>query len=151
MPSALLSRACEYGLRACLYLSSSSRDGYVSIREISEKLDISAAFLTKVLQQLTAAGIMASSRGPAGGVAFTRPLSQITLKDIVVAIDGGQMFTECVLGLPGCGEQKPCPFHARWAVERERLEKIFRQTSLDDMAGTMETFDTRLRPLPRTD
>jgi Rrf2 family transcriptional regulator, iron-sulfur cluster assembly transcription factor len=145
MPSALLSRACEYGLRACLYLAANARDGYISIREISEKLDISGAFLTKVLQQLTAAGIMESSRGPAGGVAFKRPLSQVSLKDVVVAIDGPQMFTECVLGLPGCGEQKPCPFHARWAVERERLEKLFGQTSLEDMAGTMENLDFRLR------
>jgi Rrf2 family transcriptional regulator, iron-sulfur cluster assembly transcription factor len=145
MPSALLSRAAEYGLRACLHLAASPRDGFVSIREISEKLDISGAFLTKVLQQLTAAGIMSSSRGPAGGVTFARPLAQITLKDLVVAIDGSHVFTECILGLPGCGEQKPCPIHARWAVERERLEELFGGTTLADVAGTMQTFDVRLR------
>ena len=146
----LLSNGCEYGLRAALYLASLEdnsleEENYVSIRQISEALDISPSFLTKVLQQLTKAGLMQSLRGPKGGVAMARPAGEILIKDLVVAIDGPALFRECVLGLPGCGEEKPCPLHDSWASERGRLERLFERMSLADLAGRMNTFDLRLR------
>src|SRR5690625_7578709 len=86
-------------MRATLHLATLKSDGYVSIRAISEELDISFHFLTKIFQKLTQAGILASFRGPNGGVALARPATRITLLDIVIAIDGPELFTECVLGL----------------------------------------------------
>ncbi|NBC18907.1 MAG: Rrf2 family transcriptional regulator [Bacteroidetes bacterium] len=144
----MLSSACEYGLRAALYLASLRPDGYVPIRQISDELDISFPFLTKVFQQLTQADLMTSMRGPKGGVAFTRPADQITLKEIVLAIDGPELFEDCVLGLPGCGDQKPCPIHDQWTTERKRLDAMFSNVTLGDMADDIEAFDVRLRALP---
>ncbi len=140
----MLSSACEYGLRAALYLASLDAGGYVPIRRLSEDLGISFPFLTKIFQQLTQAGLLTSYRGPNGGVAFTRPPGQITLKEIVVAIDGPDLFEACVLGLPGCGEQKPCPLHAAWATERARLDALFAGTTLADMADRIDQLDVRL-------
>lgn len=142
----LLSKACEYGLRAALYLASLDEDGYVSIRVISDELDISFPFLTKIFQQLNEAGLLESHRGPSGGVAFTKPADEITLLDIVVAIDGSDLFKECVLGLPNCGEDKPCPIHERWAEERTRLKTMFQHNTLDDMAERIQDFEVRLVP-----
>lgn len=142
----LLSKACEYGLRAALYLASLDREGYVSIRTISDELDISFPFLTKIFQQLNEAGLLESHRGPSGGVAFTQPTDAITLYEIVVAIDGEDLFEECVLGLPGCGDDKPCPIHNRWAEERDRLEALFKKHTLADMAEGIRNFDVRLVP-----
>jgi Rrf2 family protein len=144
----LLSKACEYGLRAALYLASIDEDGYVSIRTISDKLDISFPFLTKIFQQLNEAGLLKSHRGPSGGVAFTKPTDAITLYEVVVAIDGEKLFEECVLGLPNCGEDKPCPIHDRWAEERSRLEHMFKHNTLADMATRIKDFDVRLVPTP---
>jgi Rrf2 family protein len=144
----MLSSACEYGLRAALHLASLRPDGYVPIRQISEELDISFPFLTKVFQQLTQADLMTSMRGPKGGVAFTRPADQITLKEIVLAIDGPGLFKDCVLGLPGCGDQKPCPIHDQWVTERQRLDAMFSGITLIDMAEDIEAFNVRLRALP---
>ena len=141
----LLSNGCEYGLRAALYLASLEEETYVSIRQIGEALDISPSFLTKVMQQLTKAGLMQSLRGPKGGVALAQPAEDILLKDLVVAIDGPALFRECVLGLPGCGEEKPCPLHDRWATERERLERLFERMSLADLAERIRTSDLRLK------
>lgn len=143
----LLSKSCEYGIRATLYLSTLRRDGYVSIREISEELDISFHFLTKIFQKMTQAGLLESFRGPNGGIMLAKPQSQITLLDIVVAIDGPDLFRECVLGLPGCGNEKPCPMHNRWAVERERLETMFSRTTLAEMADNIDEFDFRLKAM----
>jgi len=130
----LLSKGCEYGLSAAMYLASIEQNGYVPIRTISEHLDISYPFLTKVLQKLNEAGHIASMRGPNGGVALSRSPQQVTLKEIIVAIDGSKLFTECVLGLPGCGSGKPCPMHDQWEGVRDHLDVLFGGLSLAEAA-----------------
>lgn len=140
----MLSKACEYALRASVYLTALRPQGYVSIRDIGEHLDISFPFLTKVFQKLTQAGIMQSFRGPNGGIALARPAEQISLLDIVIAVDGPGLFRDCVLGLPGCGEERPCPMHDRWAVERERLRAMFQRQTLSDTAIRLQGGEFRL-------
>lgn len=143
----LLSKRCEYGLRAMLYLSALGEASgpdptqeYVSIRTVSNELSIGFSFLTKVLQELNDAGLLTSKRGRGGGVALTRPPSDISIYDIVVALEGDELFNECVLGLPGCGEAEPCPLHDHWTDERERMETKFRETTLTEVP------DVRLAP-----
>lgn len=129
----MLSQSCEYGLRAALYLASLDEDGYVSIGTISEELDISFPFLTKIFQRLNDADLLTSKRGPNGGVALTRPADEITLYEIVVAIDGEDLFRECVLGLPGCGDAEPCPLHDQWVEKRTQVEEMFRTAALTEL------------------
>jgi Rrf2 family protein len=129
----MLSKSCEYGLRAALYLASLDEEGYVPISTISEELDISFPFLTKIFQKLNDAGLLESQRGPKGGVALTRPAEDVTLYEIVAAIDGDALFRECVLGLPNCGDADPCPLHEQWVPKREQLETMFRNASLAEL------------------
>ena len=144
----LLSKSCEYGLRASLHLATLEREEeFVSISEISEALDISFHFLTKTFQKLTEAGIMHSHRGPKGGIALARPADDVTLLDIVLAIDGPDLFEECILGLPECGNQRPCPIHERWATERSRLEVMFTRKSLAETAKEVREQNLRLKDL----
>ena len=129
----MLSKSCEYGLRATFYLASLDEEGYVSTRSISEDLDISFPFLTKIFQQLNDAGLLASRRGPNGGVTLTKPGNDVALYDIVVSLDGDDLFEECVLGLPRCGDAEPCLLHEQWSDERNRVEHMFRTTTLADL------------------
>jgi Rrf2 family protein len=129
----MLSKSCEYGLRASLYLASLDHDGYVSIGTISEDLDISFPFLTKIFQKLNDAGLLESQRGPKGGVALTKPADTVSLYEIVVAIDGDDLFSECVLGLPNCGNAEPCPLHDEWAEKRSDVETMFRNATLAEL------------------
>jgi len=129
----MLSKSCEYGLRAALYLSTLDSDGYVSIGAISDELDISFPFLTKIFQKLNEAGLLTSQRGPNGGVALTEAPEEIALYDIIVAIDGDSLFEDCVLGLPGCGNAEPCPLHDQWIDKREQVETMFRTATLADL------------------
>jgi len=129
----MLSKSCEYGLRATLYLASLDHEGYTSIGTISEELDISFPFLTKIFQKLNEAGLLTSQRGPNGGVALTDAPDDIALYDIVVAIDGDDLFEECVLGLPGCGEAEPCPLHDPWSEKRKEVETMFRNATLAEL------------------
>jgi Rrf2 family protein len=151
----MLSKSCEYGLRAMLYLSThvatdgadGGHDGpsapvhaYVSLQTVSDDLGIGPSYLTKVCQQLNEAGLLVSKRGRGGGIALAQPPDAISLYDIVVAIDGDGLFEECVLGLPGCGEAEPCPLHDHWSDERDRIRATFEKTSLAEVP------DVRLTP-----
>ncbi|MEL7832932.1 Rrf2 family transcriptional regulator [Fodinibius sp. Rm-B-1B1-1] len=129
----LLSSACVYGLRASVYLAAVSGGAYISIKEISSDLDISHHFLTKVLQQLTKADLMESRKGPKGGIRLAHSPGDLTLLEIVAAIDGMDVLTECALGLPGCGSEKPCPIHEKWVDTREAIQKMLTDTSLQEL------------------
>lgn len=140
----LLSNACVYGLRASVYLAAVTEDSYVSIKKISNDLDISHHFLTKVLQQLTSANLMESMKGPKGGVRLTHPTEDISLIEIVAAIDGMDILTECALGLPGCGSAKPCPIHDKWADTRDEIRKMLSNTSLQELVDQGKSGNLRI-------
>lgn len=145
----ILSRACNYGILASLYIAKEerSKSGYTSIRQLSNELNISFHFLTKILQTLTAEGILLSHKGPKGGVMLAKKPEDITILDLVYAIDGSEIFTECVLGLPGCGNQDPCPMHFQWAEVREQLKEMFEGKTLAETAGDIEEMKLRLSNL----
>ena len=130
----LLSKSCVYGLRASIYLASKSEGEFISIKEMSANLEISFHFLTKILQQLTAEALMKSYKGPNGGIRLTKKGREATLLDMVIAIDGPELFTECALGLPGCGSEKPCPLHESWVDTRASIQGMLERTTLDQIA-----------------
>lgn len=140
----LLSKSCVYGLRATLYLAAIGDEEYISIGKISEDLDISRHFLTKILQELTAEELLESYKGPKGGVRLARGADDISLLEIVKAIEGPELFTECVLGLPGCGMQKPCPIHHEWMNYRNGLQEMLAGTSLKKVAEEGKAGNMRL-------
>lgn len=143
----MLSKSCEYGLRALLYLAAEEQSGYVSVKTISGRLDISFAFLGKIFQSLNDAGLTVSRRGPRGGVGLARDPETITLYDVVAALDGEALFTECVLGLPGCGDATPCPLHDSWVQQRDQIELLFRRATLAEAAEETRTQNYRLAAL----
>ena len=140
----LLSKSCVYGLRASLYLAAKDSDGYIPIRQMSDKLEISFHFLTKILQQLTSEGILESYKGPNGGVRLKRSGEDISLMEIVLAIDGDYMLTECALGLPGCGVMKPCPIHEKWAETRDNIKNMLETTTLSELSKKGKNLDLRM-------
>jgi Rrf2 family transcriptional regulator, iron-sulfur cluster assembly transcription factor len=147
---ALLSKACEYGLRASLYVAAHGNGrAFVPIREIAEQLSISFHFLTKILQQLTDAGILKSYRGPRGGVALARPAPRIPLLDVVKALDGEELFRRCVLGLDACDGRNPCPLHGKWAGLRAGLGDVFSGAMIDELAGGISREEFRLTDTKR--
>ncbi|MDZ7721085.1 MAG: Rrf2 family transcriptional regulator [Balneolaceae bacterium] len=140
----LLSKSCVYGLRASLYLASRENGEYIPIRKMSGKLEISFHFLTKILQQLTAEGLMESFKGPNGGVRLSKDGTEIPLMDIVLAIDGPQLLTECALGLPGCGTKNPCPLHDKWAETRDSIREMLEETTLTELVKKGKEENLRL-------
>lgn len=140
----LLSKSCEYGMRAILFIAFAEEDNYIAIKEISNQLDIPHHFLTKILQNLTAEGLLTSMKGPNGGVRLKKDSSNIQLLEIVQAIDGSKLFSECVLGLPGCGNQRPCALHHQWIDRRESIKNMLGSTTLRELADKNKTEGFRL-------
>ncbi|MBU3698422.1 MAG: Rrf2 family transcriptional regulator [Candidatus Kapabacteria bacterium] len=140
----MLSKSCIYGIQAAIYVAANASQEFVPISQIASELKISFHFLTKVLQQLTQARLMNSYRGPKGGVALAKPSTEVTLYDLIGAIDGTAIFTECMLGLPGCGIAEPCPAHEHWTKVRSELTVIARRLTLDSMAKKAGELNVRL-------
>lgn len=142
-----LSKSCIYGLRASVFLASKKSAKYVNIREISDELNISFHFLTKVLQQLNNSGILESYKGPNGGVKLARQADEITFLEIVYAIDPEHEFNDCILGLTGCGEMEPCPFHEQWSELKKELSAMMEESTLSDLADRSMTLKNSLPPV----
>ena len=130
----LLSKSCMYGLRASVQLAGKKDNKYVTIRELSEDLDISFFFLTKVIQRLTEFEIIESHKGPNGGVRLLKRPGEVTFLDVVIAIDGACTLNECALGLPGCGVIKTCPLHDQWSTLNENIMKMMKSVTIAELA-----------------
>jgi Rrf2 family transcriptional regulator, iron-sulfur cluster assembly transcription factor len=103
---------------------------YISVKEMSEELDISFHFLTKALQPLTHKGILTSSRGATGGINFAKDPDDIMLIELVYILEGENFLDSCMLGLEGCGMNRPCPVHHVWMDIKATLHKEFSSISL---------------------
>jgi Rrf2 family transcriptional regulator, iron-sulfur cluster assembly transcription factor len=140
----LLSKTCDYGIRAALYVAGQKEREFVPIREISDGLQISFHFLTKILQILTNCGVLKSYRGPNGGVTLATPPEAVSIMQIILAIDGNALFKDCVLGLADCGDHQPCPMHHFWQEERSRISDLFSSTSLADITKEIAAHNYRI-------
>jgi Rrf2 family iron-sulfur cluster assembly transcriptional regulator len=139
-----LSKSCVYGIRAVLYVALKGDREYVSIRKISDELNISFHFLTKILQKLTQNELMNSYRGPSGGINLAKSAHKITILDIVSAIDGKKIFEDCMLGLAGCDEKHPCPIHDTWSIYRDKIKSEFTNTTVQDLIENIKKSNLRL-------
>jgi Rrf2 family protein len=140
----LLSKTCSYAIRAALYIAVHQDRKFIPIRDISEELGVSFHFLTKILQILTGRNILVSFRGPNGGIALVRPANEIMLAEVVEAVDGLAIFTNCVLGLGRCNDDNPCPVHDRWARVRKDCRTFFETTSLQFLVEEINAKGLRL-------
>ena len=134
----MLSVACKDAIRAMIYIVKNKRDSFISINEIAKELDLPFYFLSKILQKLVKQGLLDSYRGPKGGVRLAKEPKDIKLLDIVEAIDGSSFFTECILGFKECSDSEPCAIHNKWAKEREKIHKLFANTTLEEIEKELE-------------
>lgn len=135
--SVIFSRQCEYALQAVLYITAKGGNRYTDIKEISRKLEIPHHFLAKILQNLTKNGLLRSQKGPSGGFALETDPKRMTLYQIVEAIDGDGFITKCVLGLPECGGDNPCPVHDQWGKLRDEIYEMLAGKTVGQMVEDM--------------
>jgi len=103
-------------------------------REIARAEAIPTPFLWKLLRTLARHRLIRSFKGLRGGYELARPAERIRLDDIVAATGSTDYREACVLGLPACNEQHPCPLHAEWIGIRARLVRLLEQKNLAELA-----------------
>jgi Rrf2 family protein len=103
-----LSKKADYALMAMRHLALRSDAGSSSAREIAEQYDIPVELLAKVLQRLARRGLLTSHQGTRGGYILSRPASQISVADVIQAIDGPVAFTACTTEHDSCDQYGKC-------------------------------------------
>ncbi|MEQ8582029.1 MAG: Rrf2 family transcriptional regulator [Marinoscillum sp.] len=130
----MFSKACEYALKIMIYLCSVKERGKLAgLKDIAGAIDSPEAYTAKILQQLVRADLLESLRGPSGG--FKVVGRDITLLEVVVAIDGEGLVKNCVLGLKECSGEYPCPAHDKFIAMRDHLKGVLTTTYLSDLKG----------------
>jgi Rrf2 family iron-sulfur cluster assembly transcriptional regulator len=127
----MFSRSCHYGLQASLFIAHETADGgKVDLVTIATAQDIPRHFLSKILQTLVKQKLLKSTKGPNGGFELMRPAHKIYLYEIVEAIDGLDIFSQCGLGFKLCSNNHPCPIHDDFKVLRDQTKELFHQKTL---------------------
>lgn len=143
----MFSKACEYGVRAVIFIATQSLTRKrIGIKDIAEEIDSPIAFTAKILQKLVRREIVRSAKGVGGGFMIEpERLKDITLIEIIRAIDGDSVLKGCGLGLKDCSEDHPCPIHDKFKIIKEGLTSMLEATTLEQMTKDIEAGRAFLR------
>lgn len=144
-----ISRSSEYAIRALTYLAMQGPEAsFVLAKHMAEELGIPAPFLGKILQPLVARGLLESQRGRRGGFRLARPPVEVTLFQIVDAIEHLGSGRQCFLGQAECSDDRACPMHEYWKVASEQFDAQLSNTTLADLVRFCERSPQSGYPLP---
>ncbi|MDX1685429.1 MAG: Rrf2 family transcriptional regulator [Saprospiraceae bacterium] len=143
----MFSKACEYGIRAVVHLAQRSGEGErSSLKQVAAAIDSPVAFTAKILQMLARDGVIVSVQGPRGGYELPgEEQKKVSLVDIVLAIDGDQIFKGCALGLSRCDDKNPCPLHFQFVDIRDQLREMMDTTTVYDLAEQLKSGGASLK------
>src|SRR6185437_4479232 len=127
-----LSEGVEWAAHSCTILAALPEGAALGPAELAAFFDVPKAYLAKQLQALSKAGILSATRGPSGGYRLARPTDKITLRDIVLAVEGPGPSFRCQeirrrgpSGQPRRCYPTPCGIaRAMWAAERVYLAEL---------------------------
>jgi len=130
-----ITRQADYALRAMLYLARAyeKKDLRSATKQIAENQEIPASFLAKIISQLSIAGLIQTSRGAKGGVRLARKPEDISLLDVVEAIDGPITLNECVDDPSVCVFGDNCPIHEVWCEAKTQLVRKLQDSTFDKL------------------
>ncbi len=130
-----LSKKADYALMAMKHLALRGDRGSSSAREIAEQYDIPIELMAKVLQRLVQRGLLASHQGTRGGYQLSRPPRQITVADVIQAIDGPVTVTACSSDDGNCEQYAKCNVRdPLWRV-RERILTALGECTVAELAA----------------
>ncbi len=132
-----LSQATDYAFRAVLFLSSLPRGQVVEAKLMAEELKIPLRFLLKILRLLTRAGITESYQGLNGGYALARAPGDISLLDVIEAVEGPVKINRCLIAPEECNRRAAsyCPMHKTLFSIQQSLIEEFRKRNFADLGG----------------
>jgi Rrf2 family protein len=114
-----------------MYLAKLGADQRAATSQIAQDQQIPPSFLAKIVSQLSVAGLLQTSRGARGGVSLAATPDQISLLEVVEAIDGPIMLNECVNNPGACTFGDSCSMRPVWCDAQAELVERLRATTFD--------------------
>jgi Rrf2 family iron-sulfur cluster assembly transcriptional regulator len=133
----IYSRSSEYAIRALVHVAALPTGEYAMAKNIAAESGAPAHFLAKILQDLARDGFLKSSKGPRGGFRLRPAAAEISLLQIIEAVDGAGRYDRCPAGSPECNERVACGMHDSWMVLRSRIIDYLEGTSIADLANAL--------------
>jgi Rrf2 family iron-sulfur cluster assembly transcriptional regulator len=143
------SRTADYGLRAALEIARAPAGVLVTRHTVAGVTDAPASVLAQALALLVRGGLLVARAGPRGGYGLARPADELSIYDVVAAIDAEEPDERCVLRETACTWEQACPFHAFLISAQERFLDTLRATSLADVLGGASAPLAAESPRPR--
>ncbi len=137
----MLSKTAKYAIRAVAYIGyKGSNKTIVSIKEMTENLDIPSAFLKKILQDLSKHKLLDSFKGPNGGFKLSRSPKDISLFDVVTIIDGPESYSSCILGRRDCNDHSihKCFLHEEYFKIKMEWAKFLKRSTLEKIIADVD-------------
>jgi Rrf2 family protein len=128
-----LTRAADYGVRVMIQLANGIPGTRSSLTDLAAAAEVSPAFLSKVLQRLVRAGLVASRRGKRGGFELLARGRESSLMDILAALDGVPELNACLLD-GGCHRSTWCAAHGVWVEAQAKMRDVLAAATLQRLA-----------------
>ena len=124
-----ITRQADYAVRAVLYLANLGTSERAATSTVAEEQRIPPSFLAKIISQLSIAGLLHTSRGARGGVTLAREPENISLLEVIEAIDGPIQLNECVAEDSQCSFDDSCPLRSVWTDAQGELVARLKKTN----------------------
>lgn len=134
-----LSTRCRYGLKAMIDIAKHHKSGTIQRSDIASQNGISSAYLENILLSLRNHGLIKTLRGSNGGYILVKPPENITMYEILYALDGS-IAPVCVENTDGCGQKDHCPAHSFWISFHQMQIAMLKSTSLQVIIGNGNVF-----------
>ncbi|MCJ7556757.1 MAG: Rrf2 family transcriptional regulator [Gammaproteobacteria bacterium] len=131
-----ITRQADYAMRAVIYLAEIEPDRRAATSLIAEAQHIPPSFLAKIVSQLSVAGLLQTSRGARGGVSLARSADEISLLEVIEAIDGPILLNECVADSGVCTFGEKCVLRPVFCDAQSALVSQLSNTSFGDITST---------------
>lgn len=128
-------RETDYAVRTVLHLASLGPEASVRVREVAAQRYLPLSFVRRIVARLSAAGLLQTSRGMGGGIRLARPPAEISMLDVVRAMEGGVALNPCVEAPHSCPLAAACPAQRAWSEATAVLEAHLASVRFDALAG----------------
>jgi len=130
-----ITNQADYALRAMLFVARLGPGKHAPSNLIADKMDMSRMFLSRINAQLSNAGLITTRRGALGGIMLAKDPTEITVYDIVSAIDGPLNMIRCTKDPSCCSFGDNCPLRGFWYETENILVNRLKSTTLADLVG----------------
>jgi Rrf2 family protein len=139
-----LTRAADYAVRVMVHLAGMPPGTRASRADLAGNAECPEQFLSKVLQSLTHAGLVASHRGNTGGFELSPEHRNASVLQVIEAVEGPVRLNLCLTSPHACERQTWCPTHAVWAEAQAAMSGVLRKATIHALAEEMALMRTPL-------